>query len=148
MDMMSNTPALRRRSLGQTMVELALILPLFIVLVIGVMELAFMLFKNGSLSYATWEGVRVASLNRTNRTNITTQVQALAYGIDLKTAQVKITTIAANATWSDAPPTVTIVTTSLHNFMTLGLIGVDSLTIKSEQTSVVVTWPQRNKITF
>src|SRR2546429_9981548 len=51
----------RRRGHGQTMTEFALIVPVLLVLVMGVLDGALLMFSVGSARYATSEGSRVAS---------------------------------------------------------------------------------------
>ncbi len=65
---MSNSPcrraALRRRherDKGQSLVEFAFVIPIFLVLLIGVIEFAFLMNANLSISYATRDAALVAA---------------------------------------------------------------------------------------
>src|SRR2546423_3249436 len=51
----------RRRGLGQTMTEFALVVPVLLVLIMGVLDGALLLFSVGTARYASSEGSRVAS---------------------------------------------------------------------------------------
>ena len=51
----------QRRGLGQTMTEFALVVPILLVLIMGVLDGALLLFSVGTARYADSEGSRVAS---------------------------------------------------------------------------------------
>lgn len=59
---------------GTTAVEFALVSPVFIVLVIGILYMCIGLFTVGSLHYAVEEGARCASIKSTVCTDQTTTV--------------------------------------------------------------------------
>lgn len=52
--------AVRRRQHGATVVEMALVLPAFLLLLIGVIELSLMFFVNLTMQHAVREGARYA----------------------------------------------------------------------------------------
>jgi Flp pilus assembly protein TadG len=54
----------RRRSRGQGLVEFALVLPLFLLLVFGIMDLGLAVFSYNSVTNAAREGVRLAIVNQ------------------------------------------------------------------------------------
>ena len=56
---------LGRKDKGNTAVELALTLPIFIILVIGIIEFGWYFFVQHTLQYATREGMRLALVGRT-----------------------------------------------------------------------------------
>ncbi len=49
----------RKKESGATMVEFALILPLFLILVFGIIEFSFLLYNKGIITHAAREGARV-----------------------------------------------------------------------------------------
>lgn len=55
-----------RRQRGATVVEMALITPVLLLLMIGVIELSFMLFANLTMQYAVREGSRYAVTGQTD----------------------------------------------------------------------------------
>lgn len=57
-------PHLRPRSRGQALVEFALVIPLFLVLVIGTFDLGAGVFAYNSVTNAAREGVRLAIVNQ------------------------------------------------------------------------------------
>ena len=54
-----------RRDRGNTAVEFALTLPIFIILVIGIIEFGWYFFVQHTMQYATREGMRLALVGRT-----------------------------------------------------------------------------------
>src|SRR5215213_397393 len=67
----------RRRGKGSTLVEFALVLPILLALLIGIMEFGWMVKNNLTIANAAREGVRNASLGKTT-TEIKTRVQNTA----------------------------------------------------------------------
>lgn len=70
----------RRRSAGQSLVEFALVLPLFLVLVMGIADLGLAVFAYNSITNAAREGARLAIVNQDKTTVATkaTQQSAIA----------------------------------------------------------------------
>lgn len=54
----------RRKSRGQSLVEFALVLPLFLLLVFGIMDLGLAVFSYNSITNAAREGARLAIVNQ------------------------------------------------------------------------------------
>jgi uncharacterized protein (UPF0333 family) len=54
----------RRRSRGQSLVEFALVLPLFLLLVMAIMDLGLAVFSYNSITNAAREGARLAIVNQ------------------------------------------------------------------------------------
>jgi Flp pilus assembly protein TadG len=65
---------LRRHDGGATVIEFALVLPLFLMVVIGGMYLSLLAFAYSSMQYATQAGARCASVNSTTCGTATTTV--------------------------------------------------------------------------
>jgi Flp pilus assembly protein TadG len=61
---MKRLPFIGRRNRGNTIVEFALTLPIFILLVIGIVEFGYYFFVQHTLQYATREGMRLALVGR------------------------------------------------------------------------------------
>jgi Flp pilus assembly protein TadG len=61
---MKRLPFIGRRNRGNTIVEFALVLPIFILLVIGIVEFGYYFFVQHTLQYATREGMRLALVGR------------------------------------------------------------------------------------
>ena len=62
----------RRRRTGSTLLEFALVLPVLIALIIGIMEFGWLVYNNMTIANAAREGARSASLG-----NLTATVNAL-----------------------------------------------------------------------
>ena len=56
--------ARRRKSRGQSLVEFALVLPLFLLLVFGILDLGLAVFSYNSITNAAREGARLAIVNQ------------------------------------------------------------------------------------
>lgn len=62
-----------RRQSGTTLVEMAIIAPLFILVLIAIIELSLMFFTTLTMQYAVREGARFAITGRANETGTGTQ---------------------------------------------------------------------------
>jgi len=125
-----------------------MILPLMLVLIIGVMELGIAFYKNSALAHATRKAIRRAALNRSTRTEITDTVINNAVGIPVSSSEVTITTAAADSSFPGNPPSVTIAASHTHQFLVLPLIGVNTFTLSSTQSSTVLVYPGKENVTF
>jgi Flp pilus assembly protein TadG len=70
-----------RTGKGQSLVEVALVLPILVVLFLGIAELGFFLFAHVQVANATRSGARDGSLCKMNNTcaNLTTVVESAVY---------------------------------------------------------------------
>lgn len=88
--------ALKRRSRGQAMVELALVLPILLLILMGVFDFGRAVFAYNSLSNAAREGARVAIVDQTDVGGIpvgATEAASQAVGLGLDpadTAEVEV----------------------------------------------------------
>lgn len=81
---------MRLNKKGQSMVEMALVLPVIIILLLGMVEFSRIFGAYLLVAHASREGARMASIGRTDdevRTNITNKVNAL----DVSNLQVILT---------------------------------------------------------
>jgi Flp pilus assembly protein TadG len=67
----------RPRSRGQGLVEFALVLPLFLILVMGIMDLGLAVFSYNSITNAAREGARLAIVNQ-DSTKVTSRATSQA----------------------------------------------------------------------
>ncbi|MEO8274098.1 MAG: TadE family protein [Chloroflexota bacterium] len=67
----------RPRSRGQSLVEFALVLPLFLLLVFGILDLGLAVYSYNSITNAAREGARLAIVNQ-DATNVTTRATSQA----------------------------------------------------------------------
>lgn len=75
---------------GQTLVEFALIVPIFILLLMGIFDLGRAVYGYNTISNASREGVRLAIVNQ-DATAIRNEVIAQTPGLGLKAANIDVT---------------------------------------------------------
>jgi Flp pilus assembly protein TadG len=99
-----------RSGKGSTIVEFALIFPLLLLLMFGVMDFGFYFFVQHSLQFATREGVRLALVGRTindNAGNPMSRVASIVQTIKTKAAvavrpaDVSVSVFPVDATFAD-----------------------------------------------
>lgn len=102
-----------KKNRGQAMVEFALVLPILIIIITGILE--FGLFFNSyiNITFASKEGARIASLD-TNATN--QRIQTAARAAIPNSGNVTVTVSPAAPRVTGAPVTVTV--SMPHTFIT------------------------------
>ncbi|MBI4859553.1 MAG: pilus assembly protein [Candidatus Riflebacteria bacterium] len=138
----------RARSLGQSLVELALCLPLLIVLLFGIVDFGYYMFVLISVNNATRTGCRRAAMNNLSRSQIRGIVVASAVGCPVSSDQIDILTKGSDPDFPGGPPTVRVETQFTHRFFATHVVGIQSLPIKSAFKTVVVTYTGAEDITF
>ena len=78
------------RQQGQALVEFAMILPVFFLLVAGMFDFGLGIYSDLTLVNAAREGARVGVIDPGNRTAIETRVRAMAGNLDASKLNVKI----------------------------------------------------------
>ena len=86
---------LRKGEQGQALVEMALILPLFFLLLFGVIEMARIGYSYITVSNATREGGRTATIGGTD-VNITNSIKNAATSLDPASLTITISPLEAN----------------------------------------------------
>ncbi len=89
----TRTRAERRRSRGQALVEFALVFPLFILLLFGLVDLGRLAYINNAIAEAAREGARWGivqgrSISAADRTNIATKTRTLMAAVPNPTVTV------------------------------------------------------------
>lgn len=115
---------------GQSLVEVALVLPVLVILFLGIAEVGFFLYAHVQISNATREGARQASLCRLNancfgvgftlQDTVETAVFAEARSLQLSTANSSVSVQPDNLTMVPAvgePLTVTVTYTHTPPFI-------------------------------
>ena len=67
---------------GQNLVEVALVLPIMVIMMLGIVEFGFLYFARGSVDNAAREGARYGSIHPTDTAGIANQVTQTVMGID------------------------------------------------------------------
>lgn len=133
---------------AQTLVEFALILPVLVTMMIAIFDFSYYFFVIGTINSASRFAVRRAAMNNLTRTQIKQLVVDQAVGTLVSVNHVTITTLANDATRPNKPPTVQIVTAFTHRTWGLAYVGIETLPVKSDFRSVVVTDPTHPVIVF
>lgn len=97
----------RRRTRGQSLVEFALVLPVFLMILSGIMDMGFLLYSRMTVINAAREGARVATImteesDNAIRNAITGQVNGAANGLTVSTS------VSLGATEPQEPFSVTV----------------------------------------
>ncbi len=84
----------RRRSRGQSLVEFAVVLPVFLLVLSGIMDFGFLLYSRMTVINAAREGARIATTMTEDAGTIpaavTSQVNAAAGGLTVTTATCRV----------------------------------------------------------
>jgi len=135
---LSSTTRLRRR--GQSLVEFALVLPIFVLVLLGILDFGFLLSDRMTVINAANEGAQYGStLSSANWPNmqadVTTQVDSVVAGLTTSNLTINVTCWVPNT--SNSPATWTLcsgcTTTSCSSWPTTGLQG--------DAVQVSVTYP-------
>lgn len=111
---------------GQSLVEIALVVPILLVLFLGIAEVGFFLFSHVQVANATRSGARVGSLCRLNEncatlsTAVQNAVYAEAQSLKMNGSNAKVVTLPANPGTTPAigtPITVTVTYTHTSPFI-------------------------------
>jgi Flp pilus assembly protein TadG len=118
---------------GAAAVEFAIVLPLLILLVFGIVEFAIAYNRQQGLHAAAREGARVAALPQTSQADIVDRVHSALDGVlndtDLSAATITVTP-ASNQPCDDAPPgTHVVVTVSAPNTLAIPLFSNATITL-------------------
>ena len=75
---------------GQNLTEFALVLPILILTMLGIVGFGFAYFARGSVENAAREGARYASIHPSDTTGITTRVKQMVTGVDTTSASFQV----------------------------------------------------------
>ncbi|TRW42942.1 TadE/TadG family type IV pilus assembly protein [Georgenia yuyongxinii] len=113
----------RHRERGAAVVEFALVLPLLLLLVLGIVEFGRAYHLQTQLSGAAREAVREMALHN-NADSARATARAYAVGLDLTNAQISVTPTTCLSSPSAPTATATVTVTYPMDFLT-GLVGAD-----------------------
>ena len=135
---------------GQAMVEMALVLMPLLMLLFGIIDIGWVMFRQVTLGSATREGLRMAAINSFDTVNfsgsqirdqIKDRIIRFGPALGLKRTNIAITVSLNGGTITGNRPQVTIVTTLEHNYVGAMLwIGQNSITLTSTYRSAIATW--------
>lgn len=144
------TVANRRRPArgGQAMVEFALVLPIFVVLIMAIIDFSYYLFVMVSVNQATRAGARQAAMNQVDCTTIKSTVRNSAVGIVLDTSSISVVTLARDASLTGEPPTATVSVNHAHRMFASSLWQFSTLPVRSSFKTIVTTFAGSETVTF
>lgn len=124
-------------SRGQELLEFALILPIFLLLAFGILDLGLATYSYSSLQSAAREGARYAIVNACNDAGTIAYVQGRALGLDPTDVTVQA------PVWTEDTVEVTV----LYDYQLLtpfvgAFIPGGSVTMRSSSTMLRETWLQ------
>ncbi len=123
----------RRDQRGAAAVEFAIILPILIALVFGIIEFSIAYNRQQGLHAAAREGARVAALPQTDQATIAAQVHASLQGVlnstDIQNVAITVTPSADQPCDSAPPGTHVVVTVSAPDQLAIPLFTNKSITL-------------------
>lgn len=131
-----------RRQKGQSLVEAALILPILLLLLVGVVDLGRAMSTKIALTNASREGARYASRYPDQKSSIIAAVDAEldANGLGIDTAEVEIE-IVPDPSVTPAAQGAKVTVTCTYPFETImgGLLGAEEIEIRATTSMVVIS---------
>lgn len=133
----------RRRSAGQSMVEFALILPLFLLLVFGVLDFGRAVYADSTITNAAREGARFGIITPSPTSAVQAKVQQYAATLAIPASHVRVSCVTADSTddCANAQPgdqiTVAVTYTYVPVVVNIGSFVAPSLTLATQATMVV-----------
>lgn len=158
-DKLPSHPRPRPCRTGQTLIEFAMVLPVLITLIVAIFDFSYYFFIMGTIHSSMRFTVRRASMNNMTRTQIKQMVKDQAVGTAIPAKyqpvgsptsvdSITITTKEHDDALPGSPPTVELVTQFDHPTWGLGIMGINTLPVKSNFKSIIVTYPSAETITF
>lgn len=126
------------RSRGQGIVEFAIVLPIFLLLTLGIIELGWLVYNNHTLASATREGARYAMVNgeRSENSNVVSEVQDI---VSQRAGGLAgpVTTAVSPSTIGEPGTQVTVSTSYEYQPIVGVMVGIGPFTLTSESTVIV-----------
>lgn len=137
---MINLTNRHNRHRGQGMVEFALIIPIFLAITLGTVELGWLLFANHSLTNATREGARYAMVHGERSGDIATVASVTPVVQDSAgrfASEVTVTNVEFAPNTAEPGSQVRVETTYTHQPIIGMIIGAGTITLNSDSTVIV-----------
>ncbi len=127
------TPSRRREERGAAVVEFAIVLPLLVLLVFGIVEFAIAYNRQQGLHAAAREGARVAALPQTTTSDVVSRVHSALQGVlspsDINNVTVTVTPSGTQPCNNAAPGTHVVVSVTAPDQLTIPLFSSQTLTL-------------------
>ncbi len=130
----------KTRSRGQNMVEFALVMPIFFLLVFGTIELGFLVYTNHTLSNATREGARFAMVHGERSGEMATVASVEEVVRDRSSAlnsQITVERVEFDPPAAEPGSRVTVETSYDYQPIIAMITGVDPIRLENESTVIV-----------
>jgi Flp pilus assembly protein TadG len=129
----------RRRSRGQSLVEFALVAPLFLMMFFGVIELGRLVWTHHELTNGTREGARLAMVRGSESTSPLTSTSEIKDRILNTTVGLSSGSLTVSATGLGGDPGTSVSVTSTYSYDVLvGIIpGLGDMTISRTSTVII-----------
>lgn len=128
------------RHRGQGMVEFALIIPIFLAITLGTIELGWLLFANHTVTNATREGARYAMVNGERSGDIATISSVAPVVQDYAgrfASEITVTNVEFTPSTAEPGSQVRVATTYSHQPIIGMIIGSGTITLNSDSTVIV-----------
>ena len=153
---MSNYINNKKKRSGQAIVEMALVIMPMLMLLFGIIDFGWVMFRKISLSGATREGLRIAAMNNfagqdknQARDAIKNKIIRNGTGLRLTKKNISIDVDPSGTATTAYHPQVTITTTLHHKYIgAMQFIGANSIELKSVYRSIVTTWKGNEEPAF
>lgn len=133
---------------AQALVEMALVLPVIVVLFFAIFDFGYYLFVMASVTQAARSGARLASMNSSDCATIKSTVRSSAVGVALDLSSISISTQANDPAFSGRPPTVIVAVNHTHKPFAQSLWSFQNLPVRSTFKSIVSTFAGRETVGF
>jgi Flp pilus assembly protein TadG len=130
----------QKRFRGQSLVEFALVGPIFFLMLLGTIEMGRLMWVNHELSNGTREGARWATV-RGERSGENIHAGLVRAVILDRTSALNDASLTVNLTWSDPArspgSTVTVATTYVYEPLIGGFLGIGNITMNRQSEMTV-----------
>jgi Flp pilus assembly protein TadG len=118
---------------GAAAVEFAIVLPLLVLLVFGIVEFSIAFNRQQGLHAAAREGARVAALPQTTNSEVVSRVESALSGVlnddDIDAATITVTPTGTQPCNNQPPGTHVVVTVSAQNQLNIPVFANQTLTL-------------------
>lgn len=129
-----------RRTAGQAMIELALILPLLLAMIFVIIDFGYYLFLSVSVNNATLAGARKGSMNTLTRSQIAAATQQAAVAVVIPSANIDVAVNTADTALTHRPPTVQVTTNFQYRPFASALYPFPNVNVRSVHKAVIQTY--------
>jgi Flp pilus assembly protein TadG len=127
----------KHRSRGQSMVEFALVAPLFFALIFGTIELGRLMWVDHSLANATREGARYAMVHGSKSTTPATDTEVQAVVEDKAPGVTSALSVSTTGLGGEPGTSLSVNTSYDFSFITADIFGLSSVNLNHTSTVII-----------